>query len=344
MDLRSENILVTGGAGYIGSHAVRRLVDDGYRVVVVDDLSRGHPAALDERAHFYQHDFGDAEAMRVIMKDHEVDAVLHFAGFIEVGESVREPAKYYENNVVHSISMLNAMREANVSRIVFSSTAAVYGEPEYTPIDEHHPLCPVNPYGESKRMIEQVIQHYADAYGLDYAILRYFNVAGAATDGLLGERHQPETHLIPRILQTALESGSAKVSIYGTDYPTSDGTCIRDYIHVDDLVDAHVLALEALLDGRMRQVYNLGSEHGFTVREVIRACQEIIGRPLQVEEVGRRSGDPAVLVAKSEKIRRQLRWNPKLTDMPSIIATAWRWHQSLDLQRQARASEFRPQV
>jgi UDP-glucose 4-epimerase len=317
-------VLVTGGAGYIGSHAVRELLSAGHDVTVLDNLSTGHRAAVDPKAHFVQGDMGDAVAVERLLKDRRIEAVLHFAAFIEVGESVQDPDKYYRNNFSNALSLLGSMRAAGVKKIVFSSTAAVYGNPTSIPITEDAPRAPINPYGRSKMMTEMAIEDSSKAYGLGYAILRYFNVAGASPDGKIGEAHEPESHLIPRILMAARDGKS--VGIFGTDYKTPDGTCIRDYVHVVDLVRAHILALEKIEPGR-GQIFNLGSENGFSVREVIDACRAATGINIRAEEHPRRPGDPDSLVASSARIR-DLGWRPEYPDLKTIISHAWKWHQS----------------
>lgn len=316
-------ILVTGGAGYIGSHAARELLDRGHEVTVLDNLSHGHRWAVDSRAEFAQAGTGEAAKVVRLLHDRSIEAVLHFAADIEVGESVIDPAKYYLNNFAHSISLLDSLRRAGVRRFVFSSTAAVYGNPENMPIDEDEKCLPANPYGRAKLMVETALEDFRAAYGLGYVVLRYFNVAGAHPDGGLGEDHHPETHLIPNILKSA-RTGTP-VKIFGTDYPTPDGTCIRDYIHVMDLVRAHILALESLKPGEGR-TYNLGSESGFSVREVLAACEKVTGRKIQVDEVARRPGDAVALIASSRKIRHELGWRRQYPDLETIVMHAWRWH------------------
>lgn len=318
-------VLVTGGAGYIGSHAVRELLDSGHQVVVLDDVSNGHEEAVDKRAAFVRGSTEDVDLLVQRMNLHGIEAVMHFAANIEVGESVTDPYKYYENNFSNTIHLLEAMNICGVKKIVFSSTAAVYGDPERTPIEENAPRAPINPYGRSKMMTEMALEDGLRAYGIGYTVLRYFNVAGASPDSSIGEDHKPESHLIPRIL-TAAREGKA-VKIFGADYPTKDGTCIRDYVHVVDLARAHVMALEKMQEG-VGTIYNLGSEKGFSVREVIAACEKVTGRKINVEETARRPGDPAVLVASSGKIRRELGWERKYPDMETIVAHAWNWHTS----------------
>ena len=318
-------VLVTGGAGYIGSHAVRALLDQGHAVVVLDNLSHGHLAAVDSRAVFVEGYTGDAARLTDLFKSEKIEAVLHFAADIEVGESVQDPGKYYQNNFSNSLCLLNAMKQASVQKIVFSSTASVYGDPTQNPVDELQARAPINPYGRSKMMTEMAIEDFSRAHGLGYAILRYFNVAGASPDAKIGEDHQPESHLIPRILAAARDGKSVK--IYGTDYPTADGTCIRDYIHVVDLAQAHLLAMNALVAGK-GAIYNLGSENGFSVREVIAACEQVTGKRLKVEEEARRAGDSPVLVASSKKIRESLGWQRKYPDLNTIVEHAWNWHVS----------------
>lgn len=318
------NILVTGGAGYIGSHAVKSLLNEGHTVVVLDNLSHGHLEAVDPRAHFAQGNTGDYKEMCNVLRSHQIEAVMHFAANIEVGESVIDPGKYYENNVSSTIQLLRAMLSENVKKIVFSSTAAVYGNPDKYPIEENQACQPINPYGRSKWMSEMIIQDFCSAHQVGYAILRYFNVAGAWPDGSMGEDHHPESHLIPRILAAAKDSNET-VKIFGTDYPTEDGTCIRDYIHVVDLAKAHILAIENIQPGK-GHIFNLGSESGFSVRQVIAACEKVTGRKLNVQEEARRSGDPAVLVASSKTIRETLDWERQFPDLEQIIQHAWMWH------------------
>lgn len=317
------NILVTGGAGYIGSHAVRELADSGHDVIVLDNFSKGHHKAVDPRAALIEGNTGDDRILRLIFTTYRIEAVMHFAADIEVGESVIDPSKYYKNNFSNALVLLENMRQAYVQKIVFSSTAAVYGNPEKTPIEENQNRKPINPYGRSKMMVEMALEDFCRAYKLGYTILRYFNVAGAHPSGKIGEDHHPETHLIPRILKAARDNETVK--IYGTDYSTPDGTCIRDYIHVVDLVRAHVAALTALQPGH-QQVYNLGSENGFSVREVIAACEKVTGKKLTVSEEARRPGDPAILVASSQKIRKELGWQRLYPDLETIVEHAWQWH------------------
>jgi UDP-glucose 4-epimerase len=318
-------VLVTGGAGYIGSHAVKCLLNQGHEVVVLDNLSKGHRQAVDSRAVFVEGDTGNKRHLTGILQAFDIEAVMHFAASIEVGESVLHPGRYYENNVANTIRLLEAMLEEKVNKIVFSSTAAIYGNPATTPIIESHQPHPINPYGRSKWMSEIIIQDFSQAHNFSYAILRYFNVAGAWPDGHIGEDHRPETHLIPRILCSAL-NGQEPVRIYGTDYPTKDGTCIRDYVHVVDLVEAHLLALENLRSGQ-GNLFNLGSESGFSVREVISTCEQVTGRQLRILEQERRPGDPAVLIASSNKIRKELGWVRQFPDLRQIVEHAWLWHQ-----------------
>ena len=317
---------MTGGAGYIGSHTVKALVEAGHHVVVFDDLSTGHRASV-AGVPFVQGDVTRREDLLDALKRYSIDAVMHFAAKSLVGESMQDPAKYYVNNVAGGVTLLEALREAGVETIIFSSTAAVYGEPESIPIPEEHPLRPTSVYGRTKLMFEQMLEDYRRVYGLRYAALRYFNAAGADPGGQIGEDHDPETHLIPIVLQAALGQREA-VTIFGTDYDTPDGTCIRDYIHVTDLADAHVLALEALKAGGPGGVYNLGNGNGFSVRQVIEAAERVVGAKIPVKEGDRRAGDPAVLVASSEKARRELGWKPRFTDLDEIVRTAWQWHRS----------------
>jgi len=317
-------ILVTGGAGYIGSIVAGQLLAAGHEVVVLDNLSKGHLAAVPEQGRLVEADLLDADAVQRVLGDGGYAGVLHFAALSLVGESVAHPDRYYRNNVCGTLNLLDAMRASGVPRLVFSSTAAVYGEPTEVPIPETAPPRPINPYGASKLAIDQLIAFTTAAYGLSAVSLRYFNVAGAS--GLLGEAHAPETHLIPLVLQTALGRRAA-VSVYGTDYPTPDGTAIRDYIHVDDLARAHLLALEAARPG-VHQVYNLGNGAGFSVREVVETARRVTGRAIPAVESGRRPGDPPVLVASSERIRSELAWLPGKADLGIIIADAWAWFQA----------------
>jgi len=320
------NVLVTGGAGYIGSHTVKALKEAGHYVVVFDDLSTGHRESV-AGVPFVQGDVTRREDLLDALKRYSIDAVMHFAAKSLVGESMQDPAKYYVNNVAGGVTLLEALREAGVGTIIFSSTAAVYGEPESIPIPEEHPLRPTSVYGRTKLMFEQMLEDYRRVYGLRYAALRYFNAAGADPSGQIGEDHDPETHLIPIVLQAALGQREA-VTIFGTDYDTPDGTCIRDYIHVTDLADAHVLALEALKAGGPGGVYNLGNGNGFSVRQVIEAAERVVGAKIPVKEGDRRPGDPAVLVASSARAQRELGWKPRFTDLDEIVRTAWQWHRS----------------
>ncbi|WP_051273583.1 UDP-glucose 4-epimerase GalE [Desulfotruncus alcoholivorax] len=320
------NVLVTGGAGYIGSHVVKELLKRDYRVVTLDNLSKGHREAVTGGV-FVRGDCGDARLVRELVREHGISAVVHLAADSLVGESMIKPDKYCKNNLGNGISFLTALIEAGVRRFILSSTAAVYGEPEYTPIDEAHPARPVNVYGGTKLMLEQILGWYERAYGLRYVSLRYFNAAGADPDGRIGEDHDPETHLIPLVMQAALGQRD-KIVIYGTDYPTPDGTCVRDYIHVSDLAVAHILALEALRHGGPSAVYNLGNERGHSVREVVETARRVTGVEFAVEEGPRREGDPAVLVAGSGRIQRELGWRPRYAGLEDIVRTAWEWHRS----------------
>ncbi|HXH75519.1 MAG TPA: UDP-glucose 4-epimerase GalE [Bacteriovoracaceae bacterium] len=319
-------ILVTGGAGYIGSHAVRELLRSAHSVVVLDNLSNGHAEAVDPRVELVIGSTSDSSLLHRLLYDNQIEAVMHFAADIEVGESVIDPFKYYQNNFANSLKLLKAMVDAQVSKFIFSSTAAVYGNPVSTPIHEDQARHPINPYGRSKMMTEMAIEDFCVAHGMGYSILRYFNVAGASPDSTIGEDHSPESHLIPRILQAA-NGSDMEMKIFGTDYPTKDGTCIRDYVHVVDLVRAHVLAIEAL-SARKGKIYNVGSETGFSVREVIEACKRVTGRPIKVKEEARRPGDPAILVASSQKLRNELKWEPLYPSIETIVQHAWRWHTS----------------
>jgi UDP-glucose 4-epimerase len=321
------NVLVTGGAGYIGSHVVEELRKTGFTPIVYDNLSTGHAAAVSEDVQLVEGDIHNIEFLKHVIDRFEIDAVMHFAASSLVGESMTNPAKYYFNNVEGTLHLLEAMRTSGVDKIVFSSTAAVYGEPTKTPIEESAPLNPTNVYGRTKVIIEKILADYSKAYGINYTALRYFNAAGASLDGHIGEDHNPESHLIPLILKTAL--GIRKnVAIFGTDYKTPDGTCLRDYIHVCDLATAHVLALKYLIKGGASTAFNLGSENGFSVREIIQTAKKVTGKDFPVTEEARRAGDPAVLVAASTKIQKELGWKPEHSTIAEIISTAWQWHQA----------------
>jgi len=318
------NVFVTGGAGYIGSHVVRLLLEAGHRVRVYDNLAEGHAAAVPEET-LVRGDLMDAQRL-VEALDEGFDCVMHFAAHCYVGESMINPEKYYATNVVAGLRLLTAMRRAGVRRIVFSSSAATYGEPQQTPITEEHPQNPISAYGQTKLDFEHALGFYAGAYGLGYASLRYFNAAGAAPDGAIGEDHDPETHLVPIVLQVALGQRES-VQIFGTDYPTRDGTCVRDYIHVNDLAQAHILAMERIEPGKGGW-YNLGNGNGYTVREVLQVARQVTGRKIPAEVGPRRPGDPAELVASSDKITNELGWYPEYPDLETIIETAWRWHEA----------------
>lgn len=321
------NILVTGGAGYIGSHVVEELKTKQITPIVYDNFSTGHADAVPEDVQLIQGNIHDRNFLEHVLGEYEIDGVMHFAASSQVGESMQDPAKYYFNNVAGTLSLLNAMRSAGVDCLVFSSTAAVYGEPERVPITEDMPLQPTNVYGWTKRMIEKMLEDYSRAYELRYVALRYFNAAGASLLGNIGEDHRPESHLIPLILQAALGKRES-VSIFGTDYPTADGTCIQDYIHVKDLASAHVLAMQHLQGGGESKFYNLGTENGFSVREIIQVVQQVTGRNFTVIEAARRPGDPAKLIASSEKIKKELHWQPQYSDIQRIVSTAYQWHAS----------------
>ncbi len=319
-------VLVTGGAGYIGSHIVKLLGEKGYDIVVVDNLSKGYKEAV-LYGTLEIGDLGDTEFLNSVFQKHKPEAVLHFAAFIEVGESVKEPIKYYKNNTQNTINLIDTMLKNKVNKFIFSSTAAVYGNPEKVPIPETEKIKPINPYGQSKAFVEKILEDTSKAKEFKYISLRYFNAAGADPSGLIGERHKPESHLIPLILKTA--KGERKsIKIFGTDYPTPDGTCIRDYIHVNDLADVHVLALEHLLQGGNSEVFNCGYGYGYSVREVIETAKRVTGIDFKVEETDRREGDPAVLVADSKKLKEKLKWFPKFDDLEYIIKTAWEWEKN----------------
>lgn len=316
------NILVTGGAGYIGSIAVELLLEWSHHPIVLDNLQEGHRSAVPHGASFYEGDFGDCKLLRKIFAEHSIDAVLHFAAETTVEWSMSDPARYFDNNTVKSIRLLDVMRKFRCNRLVFSSTAATFGEPQYTPIDEKHPTNPINAYGESKLMFEKVLRWYHRAYGLKYVSFRYFNAAGATES--LGEDHRHESHLIPLVIQAAVGKRQY-VDVFGSNYPTKDGTCVRDFIHVLDLAEAHILALQRI-DEIGAGFYNLGNGDGFTVLEVIRTVEEVSGRRVPYRMANRRPGDPAVLVACSEKARRELGWRPRFADLRDIVESAWRWH------------------
>lgn len=321
-----KTILVAGGAGYIGSHTVKCLLKNNYKVVVLDNLTSGHKKAVLSK-HFEKVDIGDKKALNKVFKKYKIDAVIHFAGFSYVGESVFAPQKYYQNNFVKTMNLLDTMLENNVKNIVFSSTCATYGNPEYTPIDEQHPQKPINPYGKTKFMIEKAMEDYDKAYGLKYVALRYFNAAGCDLEGQLGESHTPETHLIPLILK-AIKGEIPQITVFGTDYDTTDGTCIRDYIHVEDLADAHMLAVEKLLKDNESHFINLGTGIGTSVKEMIEATEKVTEKKVPLAYGDRREGDPAILFASNKKAREVLNWNPKYTNIQDIIKTAWAWEQN----------------
>ena len=321
-----KKVLVTGGGGYIGSHVVKALLEAGDEVVTFDNLSEGHREAV-VGGDLVQGDLSDGPLLQSLFSKYEFDAVMHFAANCRVGESVEDPEKYYKNNVSNLLNLLAVMRRHRVKRIIFSSTAAVYGDPAATPIAESHTLKPINPYGFTKFVVENILGDYSRAYGLRSVSLRYFNAAGADPSGRLGESHDPETHLIPRVL--AVASGRlAEVEVFGTDYPTEDGTCIRDYIHVNDLALAHLAALEHLRGGGENLIVNLGNSRGYSVKEIIRAAEGITQRKIRVVHSPRRAGDPPVLVCDNSQARRQLHWQPKISSLEEIIQTAWNWEQN----------------
>ncbi len=321
-------ILVTGGAGYIGSHAVLALQRAGYKVIILDNLSYGHRDLVEQalKTELIVGDTNDRALLDQIFATHNIAAVMHFAAYIAVGESVSDPAKYYRNNVAGTLTLLEAMVAASVKTFVFSSTCALYGVPKFTPLTEDHPQDPISPYATTKWMVERILADFDAAYGLKSVAFRYFNASGADPDGLLGEDHHPETHLIPLVLLTALGKQDS-IAILGTDYPTPDGTCIRDYIHVADLAQAHVLGLKYLLQGGNSNMFNLGNGNGFSVRDVIETAQQVTGRKIPVVERDRRAGDPPILVGSSDKAKEILGWKPQYADLQQILAHAWQWHQ-----------------
>lgn len=323
-----STILVTGGAGYIGSHAVLALMKAGYEVIILDNLVYGHRDLVENvlKAELIIGDISDRSLLDNLFASRNITAVMHFSAYAYVGESVTDPAKYYRNNVIGTITLLEAMIAASIKQFVFSSTCATYGVPHSVPIAEDHPQNPINPYGATKLMVERILQDFDVAYGLKSVCFRYFNAAGADPTGLLGEDHQPETHLLPLVLMAALGKRDS-VSIFGTDYPTPDGTCIRDYIHVTDLADAHILGLEYLLKGGNTTVFNLGNGQGFSVKEAIDTAREVTGREIKVVMSDRRPGDPPTLVGSSDKARNILGWEPKYPALKEILTHAWKWHQ-----------------
>ncbi|HEV3060781.1 MAG TPA: UDP-glucose 4-epimerase GalE [Vicinamibacterales bacterium] len=325
MAANARAVLVTGGAGYIGSHACKALAQAGYRGVVFDNLAAGHREAV-KWGELVEGDIADTRTVEAALRRHEISAVMHFAAFLDVGESVRDPVKYYRNNVVGALSVLEAMAATGVTRFVLSSTCATYGEPMETPIVETHPQRPINSYGESKLAVERALPHFERAYGIHSVALRYFNASGADPDGEIGEDHAPEIHLIPRAIHAA--AGGPALQVFGDDYPTPDGTCLRDYVHVSDLADAHVKALEAIVDTRKSAIYNLGSGRPHSVREVIGAVERATGRPVPWTVAPRRPGDPAVLYASPHKAQAELHWVPRFTDIDAIVRTACNWYRA----------------
>ncbi len=327
-----SKILVTGGAGYIGSHCVLALIKCGYEVLVADNLSTGHIETVNTlktigSVDFVQGDIGNAEFLDIIFKNNNIDAVMHFAAFSQVGESIKNPAKYYKNNVAATINLLSKMVEYGVKKMVFSSTAAVYGEPSYIPIDENHPVNPISPYGKTKLMIEKIMDDFDTAYGLTSVRLRYFNVAGADEAVRIGENHTPETHLIPNILKSSFDMGK-EFELYGTDYDTSDGTCVRDYINVTDLANAHILALNYLFNGGKTDFINLGTNNGNTVKEVFSTCEKITGKNIKLKIMPRRDGDPVRLIADNTKAKKVLNWEP-VHSLEESVRTAYAWEKNL---------------
>lgn len=320
-------ILVTGGAGYIGSHYVQHAVAAGAEVVVLDNLVYGHREAVPEDVPLYVGDMGNRSLLDKLFSERKIEAVVHFAAYAYVGESVTDPSKYFNNNTCAALNVLDAMRDHGVGCFVFSSTCATYGDPQYVPMDEKHPQNPINPYGESKFFVEKILKAYDRAYGLKFTALRYFNAAGADPSGRIGESHDPETHLIPLVLQAA-QGKRPNVSIFGTDYDTPDGTCIRDYIHILDLAEAHSLALKRMQNGGASAIYNLGSEQGYSVKDVIKTCEKVSGKPIPTVETDRRAGDPPRLVASAAKAKSELDWAPKFQDLEEIVRTAWNWEEN----------------
>ena len=320
-------ILVVGGAGYIGSHMIKRFQQTDHQIEILDNLSTGYEVNI-QNSKLHKCDLSNKEQTHQILKDNKYDLVMHFASFINVGESYDNPKKYYENNVTNTLNLLDCMVDLKISKFIFSSTAAVYGEPTIVPIDESQSLNPVNPYGNTKAIVEKILGDYDKAYGLKSISLRYFNACGAHVDGTIGERHDPETHLVPLILQAA--SGRREnITIYGSDYPTKDGTCIRDYIHVMDLAEAHLLALESLAINQTSNIFNIGSNNGFSVNEITQVAEEVSKKKIPIVIGPKRKGDPSKLVADNKKISQELNWTPQYSDLKTIISTAWNWEQQL---------------
>lgn len=319
-------VLVTGGAGYIGSHTVAELLKQGEDVIILDNLEKGHKEAV-IGGKFVQADLRSIEQVREVFRENNIEAVIHFAAYIEVGESVADPLKYYNNNVISSINLLTVMQENGVKMIVFSSTAATYGIPESIPIKETDKTVPINPYGETKLAVEKILKWADNAYGIKHAVLRYFNACGAHISGAIGEAHSPESHLIPIILQVA-QGKRDEIKLFGSDYDTFDGTCVRDYVHVSDLAQAHVLALKHLRNGAQSDIFNLGNGKGFSNRQVVEVAREVTGKSIKAVDAPRRPGDPATLVASSEKAMNVLGWKPEFADLNKIVETAWNWHKN----------------
>ncbi|MBC7118209.1 MAG: UDP-glucose 4-epimerase GalE [Methanobacteriaceae archaeon] len=320
-------IFIVGGAGYIGSHVNKFLSKKGYKTLILDNLSKGHEEFV-KWGEFIKGDLKDKRLLDKIFKEYNITTVMHFAALTDVRESIKDPGSYYRNNVKNTLNLLDAMQKNNINRFIFSSTCAVYGDPIETPITEDHPCNPISPYGRSKLMIEKILEDYSNAYDFNYVSLRYFNAAGADPQTEIGEWHEPETHLIPIILDVAIGKRE-NVQIFGTDYPTPDGTCIRDYIHVMDLADAHYKALK-LLEEDKSEIFNLGNGDGFSVKEIIETCREVTGEEIPTIESDRRPGDPPILIGSSKKAKRILRWEPEFSDIKDIIETAWEWHQKLN--------------
>ena len=323
------NILVTGGGGYIGSHCCKELYNKGYNPITFDNLVYGHRENV-KWGDFYKGDIGNEQDLEPFFEEYKIEAVIHFAAYAYVGESIVDPGKYYTNNLKNTITLLHHLLKKNIKYFIFSSTCATYGNPKKIPLDESHPLFPINPYGRSKRMIEEILQDFNRAYGLKFVSLRYFNAAGADPDSDTGENHDPETHLIPLALDVAVGKSEA-IQVYGTDYNTKDGSCIRDYIHVSDLASAHVLALESMLEGKPGGFFNLGTGHGHSVLEVIEQASKISGKEIPYIVTDRRPGDPPILIASNKKAVNELGWKPKYKDLEDIIHTAWNWHKSMSL-------------
>lgn len=328
MPTRDKYILIVGGAGYIGSHTNKLLAAKGYKTIVYDNLVYGHREAV-KWGEFVLGDIEDKIQLDLVFSRYNIEAVMHFSAFAYVGESVENPSKYYQNNVAYTLNLLDAMMKHGVNHFIFSSTCATFGEPTYTPIDENHIQQPISPYGMSKLMVENILKDYEKAYGLKHVILRYFNASGADPDIEIGENHDPETHLIPLVLDAAIQKRKA-IKVFGTDYKTSDGTCVRDYIHINDIANAHILSLEWMLSTNKSNDFNLGNGEGFSVKQIIDVAEKVSGKKIPVIPVERRAGDPAIVIGANSKIQRELGWQPAYNKIETILETAWNWHKKIN--------------